>query len=73
MYIILTRSWRGRPVGTILEVEEKYYPYIAENKIGTIYEKKELKPTYENKEEKKPRTRRKKSTANTNDNAKDND
>jgi hypothetical protein len=61
--IKLLRSYQGRPAGATLKIDKKYLSFIIENKIGTLIttEKKVIEPVYETKEEKKPRSRRKKS------------
>lgn len=66
MYVKLNISWQGKAAGRIIEIDDKHYGYVLQNKIGVKVskpaQKKAVEPNYETKEEKKvvKRTRKKK-------------
>ncbi|TVR41537.1 MAG: hypothetical protein EA392_01500 [Cryomorphaceae bacterium] len=68
MYIKLDISWQGRKAGDTIKVDDKHYPFIIQNKIGT----KVKQPDYETKEEKKAPTRSRKKKADATDNNENN-
>ena len=70
MYIKLTKSFLGKKEGRIIEIEDKFWPFIFQNKAGVqvpapekvkVKEEKEAE-TRETKEEKQPKRRRRKTT-----------
>lgn len=80
MYIELLKSFMGKKPGRIMEIEDKFWPYIFQNRIGVqvaapklqVKEEKIERETKEDKtaetretKEEKPKRRRKRKTIKT--------